>query len=313
VIILVGPDGCGKSTVAEELRKLLPGWSYRHHDRPAVDPYTFYSPFIAYANPRVIVDRFYLCNRVYGPTYQNQPIIGDHQWRILELMSLSRLAQVIYLTDSVEAIKSRWDGDKRFDPEKMGQIKSLYDDQFENGGTTLPRVRGTLMDFVPCGELLVKICAAEKQNAQFADRLLQPSLGCGRPKCNGFMIVGEGLSEYQINKNPQVQAPFCGGPASELLWDAIDEGDIRWDQGYYTNAADFSTAAEFTHYVGDLIQPTTLITIGNRADNLVSKSVLDKEMNVVRMRHPMYVRRFEHSKMGEWKRSLQEVLTPWRR
>jgi thymidylate kinase len=224
LIILEGCDRVGKSTVAHALRKLLPGWSYRHHTKPPCDVYDYFSRFLADAHPRIIVDRCHWSNYTYGHVYGDQSQLSNHQWRLIELMMLSRGSVVLHMTDDIENIKSRWAADEMYkmDEEKFGCILDRYHalaSDYADKRSYLPKMTLTLPDLINLKtnkptELLHAIASANSAQATALSTWFPPSLGCGYTGQGGFLVIGEAPSEDKF-ANPQVPLDF--GPGARLV------------------------------------------------------------------------------------------------
>ena len=83
IVIIEGPDGAGKTTLAKQLMDKY-NLSYHHEGPPPTDihPLKYYSDVlenIAHKN-NVVIDRFALGERVYGPPLRGEDRLGDYQW-----------------------------------------------------------------------------------------------------------------------------------------------------------------------------------------------------------------------------------------
>jgi len=92
IVILEGPDGSGKTTLAQQITERY-GHRYHHEGPPpkGQDPYTYYLTrayelvleTFGETPGRVVVDRFALGDRVYGPVLRGKDLLGDSGWRKL--------------------------------------------------------------------------------------------------------------------------------------------------------------------------------------------------------------------------------------
>lgn len=313
MIILEGMDRCGKSTVARALRELLPGWSYRHHTKPPMDPFGYFAQFIADSHPRVIVDRFHWSEPAYGKTYRHGSGLTKSQWRTLELMCLGQNAQIIYMYDHVESIKARWDDSEMFPAEPLNQLCLEY--ATIKAASKVANYSYTLPDLIDAKgrptERLEAIAAAERFGVARRQKYqLPPSIAYGAH--GGFMIVGESPSERELEKSPDVQAPFKSGPASEVLWKALDDHSIAWWNGHYTNASEF-TVEGFKEYA-EWVDPTKIVLLGNVAQKLMPESqrAAPHVPRVIHLAHPAYVKRFQNEMVEGWSTILADHLSPWK-
>jgi hypothetical protein len=316
MLVLEGPDCCGKTTVAKVLRDNLPGWSYRWHTRPPKDVgcYPYHTWFIADSHPRVVVDRAHWSGYVYGRVYGDQCQLTPQQWRCEELALMSRGTRVLLMIDESENIIKRWSERELYPPDKVPEIcagyNSLYNGWVSNDyKTRLFRRAYDLRDLVTAENrptrMLTELITTAKMEAEMCSHLLPPSLGFGNPRPK-FVVIGEQPGFTMEPKTPDdlpPQMPFDRGPASDYLWGAFDEIGLRWWEGYYTNASAFADGEQLGNYISSL-QPEQVLTLGRRAELLRLESV---EHTLTRdgllwgnVDHPSYVLRFRSKSRDQW-------------
>jgi energy-coupling factor transporter ATP-binding protein EcfA2 len=82
IVILEGPDGSGKTTLAKTLQERY-GLLYRHEGPPPEDvaPLTYYCDILEeHRHDNIVFDRFALGERVYGPILRHGDRIGELGW-----------------------------------------------------------------------------------------------------------------------------------------------------------------------------------------------------------------------------------------
>ena len=83
IVIIEGPDGAGKTSLARELQqRCLLG--YHHEGPPPLDktPQEHYiSTLRSFEGRDVVIDRFALGERVYGPALRGEDKLGADGWR----------------------------------------------------------------------------------------------------------------------------------------------------------------------------------------------------------------------------------------
>ncbi len=272
MILLEGVDRTGKTTVATELMKLLPGWSFQHQTKPDCHPYKYGMQRIAHAHPRIVLDRLHWSNYCYGHTYDgSQDLLSRHEWRLTELALASRATMVIYMHDSVEGILGRWGKDEMYPPTEIPQLLNHYTELLRGEGKqqpVLPTCVLTLPELVVNGQptyRLQQLAAECEYLAQRAAWLPPPSQGIGTitPK---FVIVADAP--------PEICEPCGDVPRFPLdnaleLWTALDNAKIKWWEGYYTYSNVFFNPSHFTATMNTM-NPNLVIALGDKARDLVS-------------------------------------------
>lgn len=315
MILLEGPDRCGKTTVAEMLRGLLPGWSYRHHTKPPVDAYTYFAWFLADTHPRVIVDRMHWSAQVYDKVFERSAALTPHQWRLIELAHMSRGTTVYCLNDDPQQIFNRWGDDEMYLSDKIPQLCTGFNQLCSGDGdppSYLPHIELKLPDLIfngkPCDYARL-LAMSDEDNARFATRNLPASLGIGKTPAE-FMILGEAPGS-PIKGSMRPSLPWDEGPAAEHLWAAFDVLELAWWQGYYTNASAFGSIPEFAHYINSVVRPKRILAFGARARTLCTMAQLHPNTEVFNVLHPSVARRFHSHLHDEWVDVIGRALAPW--
>jgi hypothetical protein len=99
LVVLEGVDGTGKTTLARELRALVPGAAVLHSGPPQIHPAVEYlAPLRSYpaGTPDMILDRWHLGEEVYGHLYRGGSGLGDHGFEVVEDVLLSLGAVLVY-------------------------------------------------------------------------------------------------------------------------------------------------------------------------------------------------------------------------
>lgn len=298
------------------------GWSYRHHTKPMTpEDYPYHAWGIADSHPRMVVDRLHWSAYAYRTVYSNPSLnYTTQQWRMIELMLLSRNATILYLTDTAENILGRWGADEMYS--SVGIVKlvekyeQLYQSDTEPFNTHIRRVRATLPDLIDVStgkphNAFFQVAAELQARAARAQFALPPTLGHGALDAE-FMVVGEQPGEpVKGSLNPP--AVFDFGPVADYLWQAFDDIGLQWWRGYYTNASSFESPQEFSEYLDEVVTPKAILGLGGNAKNLM-KSAAETHghrIGFYTVEHPGYIRRFRTAEYTLWKTKLYAILNEW--
>jgi thymidylate kinase len=115
IIIIEGPDGSGKSTVAKQLNVAISNSRIIHFGAPVNDAEAFsyykkYAAEIVNAKPNetLIFDRSWYSDMVYGPIMRNREEMPDVTAKMLEaLVTIHGGGMVIYCTGHLSTLWAR--------------------------------------------------------------------------------------------------------------------------------------------------------------------------------------------------------------
>ena len=106
LFVLEGCDGSGKSTVARNLKNVLPGAEIIHCTRTTPNDMDFFESIIKAADHRdIIADRFCYGQFVYQKP--NERHLSEEDLTRLEVMMMEHNVRVIHVTASVDEIENR--------------------------------------------------------------------------------------------------------------------------------------------------------------------------------------------------------------
>lgn len=110
IIILEGPDGSGKTTLAEKLHKQT-GYMLLHRTQPKTeeDKKRMMEEYVQVikAGKNCILDRSWYSEMVYGPVMRDEAIISYPQMYQLERLLAKHGAIIIYCTSTKETLWKR--------------------------------------------------------------------------------------------------------------------------------------------------------------------------------------------------------------
>ena len=105
IVLIEGPDGAGKTTLAKQIVKLT-GATYLHADKPTRHPLVEYTAGIEPGTDYVL-DRWHLGEEVYGPIHRGQSGLSPEQFIAVEQFLDELGAVVIYCSGSLATLMTR--------------------------------------------------------------------------------------------------------------------------------------------------------------------------------------------------------------
>lgn len=123
IVILEGPDGAGKTYLANELQNAF-SLAYHHEGPPPEDvsALQYYGDILESMRGKdVVIDRFALGERVYGPVLRGKDGLGEDGWRVFQRLAAAVGAIQIVCLPPPEVCWSYW---------REGQ-NELFDDEIQ--------------------------------------------------------------------------------------------------------------------------------------------------------------------------------------
>ena len=130
LIVLEGCDGSGKTTVANNLKAVLPNAEIIHCTTKTPNDFDFFSSIIEASRERdIIADRFCYGQFVYQDPTERK--LTPQQLTALEIAMIAANASVIHVTAPVDTIKGRLALRREQTMHPVEEITSRYCDLFE--------------------------------------------------------------------------------------------------------------------------------------------------------------------------------------
>lgn len=130
LVVLEGCDRTGKTTLAQELARQLPGAELRHCERPTRHPLEEYedelADYVPGSGQHVIYDRHCWGERVWPTIYDRPTEYTDEMHAHVELFLESRGATMVYCTAREDTIIERLAGEPYPPPEQVGPALELF-------------------------------------------------------------------------------------------------------------------------------------------------------------------------------------------
>lgn len=286
ITILEGPDGGGKSTLARALADRY-GWSVYHqgpYDQDVIQE-TIEKVRGANLPTPAVFDRLHVGERVYGPVYRGEDLLGAAGHRALDrwLVGLGAVVVVCYpgLGACVEAWRARREREMLDDEEQLAEVARRFVDPYlpagwHNDGS----VPWTVHNY------------QHESPAALVERLrpLRPPLNAGpgvgwfRP--GNVLVVAEKPSEGEGAGLPFVSSHGC----SRWLNEKLAERWVREEHLYWVNARHADDVATAPDFLEDL-EPSSVVALGAVAAEWCEEVA---RVPYERFDHPQYHKRFHH-------------------
>lgn len=297
IIVLEGPDGCGKSTLAHQLDEEL---TKQGHDTVVLkfgQP-TLECPFEEYektlyphieAGKTIICDRLHLGERVYGPLLRGHDRLGnDAAWRHVELFLAAHNALVVFPTTPYSELKQRLQrrGDDLISLEQLPNIVSCYEDVLEH------TMLNILFVYLRPDDQVMKVLSTIRNRPTYDT---SPSTYIGRPNSVDLLICGEQRSDLP---DPEFWSAFIPRPKSSGFYLLECLPDPLWRFTGLVNSCEEDVFHRW-HTLGE----PPVIALGRNASRALVQQAVPHSI----VPHPQYVRRFFHKSLMEYGVLIDEV------
>lgn len=145
-IIIEGPDGAGKSTLAKKIADTF-NLKIIHSGKDDLNNLAYYAKLLT-DNPNAVFDRFYFSEIVYGNALRNGKLrLTQHEINQLQLLLEMRDVIIFYVTNTKEVLTDRMldCGETYLPAERLDDIMEGYENLF-NSGFELPVFKVILND-----------------------------------------------------------------------------------------------------------------------------------------------------------------------
>lgn len=278
LVLLDGPDGAGKSTLAGQLQDAMPGAAYMHHG-----PYKgasgaelasalMVSMRPSFAGVDTVVDRCWLSEPVYAAVYRKQPSrLSPSHVRMLERAALTQAGVIVMCLPPFEVCVRAFTSGRDEMMSDLEDLRRVYERYALGPETDLPVVK---YDFTTdsVDDLIAKI-----------DALDYP-----RPKA---VLIGDRPS-LRTHAQRVYHVPFVtfsGRGCSDWLADQLDTAGIRERDLDWYNAYDSENTPLDP---GVLVEGAVVVAMGRSAEQWC----VDHGISHRFCPHPNSHKRFHHHK-----------------
>lgn len=299
VIILEGPDGSGKTTLAKELCRY--GYEYAHEGPTPTgeEPLRYYVRRLAWALDRshpVVFDRFHLGAFVYGPILRDMLELDIVDLDVLDRLILSQNVRIVMALPGHRHACQTWR--KRANELIRDEVKyNLTYKAFVNlrHRYTFKKPRVVSWNYHSVNS---RRMAENISNGIYLKELPRGAVGSLRAR---YLFIGDQSSDYiQI-------APFVSNRGSSgYLNKALRLAGFHEHELAFVNAFKEDLKADYDLILKtiELLNPQRVIALGQRAAHLAHGLCIPR-VNFVY--HPQFWKRFRYDKIFEYANQLREV------
>lgn len=284
-IVLEGPDGAGKTTLARKIMERFRSLRFAHEGLPPTKkPKELLRHYASKLVSGTVHDRLHLGERVYGPIFRGEDNLGPVGQLILDHLIL-RDGLIIIVLPPLDIVLRNWQSthDQQMfkDESQQEYIWQAYHDVL----TFNPH----LYAVNPYNEHSMSLMM-EHLEWLYNEPVIGKELGVGRHDAK-LLIVGDRAND------PEIDLPFFSTTGSSwFLWETIRRIGMRHEEYFMTNAYKLDgEIRDLKYLIKQLPKLHTIVALGANAERAVIKFRNDYRINI--MAHPQYYHRFKHDKM----------------
>lgn len=267
--ILEGPDGAGKSTLAETLK----GGVWHHSYYPDLRE-MFTQSVLSITGPDLCVDRMYYSELVYAPIYHKMPQRYGNMTRMLDRVIMGYDRVVVMCLPDYETCYKAWSSGREEMVTDEAEFKKIYD-AYTKLTINTPHVyydwtKESVDDLI------------EKLEAIKPTKNTGP--GIGSFEKGNILIVGDKPSNPIIGIDlPFVHLDGC----SPWLADQLARTDVPESKLYWINGFGLNGEMTDPRFINDL-EPSAIIALGSQAQRWCEIAGVPH----LRTEHPQFWKRF---------------------
>jgi hypothetical protein len=295
LLVLEGPDGTGKTTLARALEKR--GYQYVHNGPPpeGVGLFEHYTrQLLKSFDQKVVFDRLHLGELIYGPVMRGKSLITVEQFRLLNRLLFSIGGKIVFCDTDNPSIERNWMACRG--EEYLTDLYKLYNVIFKY--RELVQQELDTKDVwvysyqASSGKFLMKEIEELGVPSKIQGDWCPPGV-LGRPD-NKFLFIGERV-------NPELSF------GQDLAFYSMENSAgffnrCLWEAGYQEHELAFTNALDLDHQSRDLYDLWTrrreqvVVTLGKVAH----EACVNQAVPHLAAPHPQFIKRFELKKRGEY-------------
>lgn len=291
IIILEGPDGGGKTHLARQIQAKFSNVEYHHEGPPPkhLDILEHLGYVLdRYRGKNVVIDRYALGERVYGPIVRGHDGLGDEGWKLIKRLMRGVGAMEVLCLPPYEVCHKNWSSGREEMFKKLEHFQRFYAKYVE---FKEQNVGGYVYDYTDEIQLphLMGVCNTLQQ----IDAMVGlPSGMVGSPVAT-YLFVGErGANPKSLHDLPF----FSTTNSSRYLNDAIveagfNEGEIAFINAYRQDGTQNTIPRNYR----------AVIALGGHASFACNQQHVPHKF----VYHPQYWKRFHSYRRDEYVRMLR--------
>ncbi len=294
-VLLDGIDGCGKSTLAEELRGRY-GFGYVKFGIPDEHPMDYWFRQLREVQGPVVIDRMHLSEEAYGPVFRGGSALSQLDLWIVEGWLWARRALVVMCSVPWEtAQQNQAKSVGEYHGDKQVEVRKNFDRLLETimlPCVTYDYTQPQAMEAVTRAVRQRAICGIEDYRTS--------ELGTPEPT---FWLVGERPGRHGSGRPIANQVAFFS-QSGDYLRRVLQHLGLTW------STLRLSNAYESTGGLIDLMQrwivfgrPRT-VALGTVAGNALTEAGVPH----LSVSHPQHRRRFYYHRLEEYVHELRSAL-----
>jgi len=273
-LILEGPDGAGKSTLAKSIGKT---W---HHGYYEDAKEMFCEVAKSILSECQVIDRCHYSEIVYSGIHRNEKQRLGSKVRMLDRLILSKKYIVVKCLPDYEICYKAWSSGREEMVKDEVKFKKIYQ-SYSNLEINTPHV---VYDWTKDS---IKTLEVKISNLNLYDN---KGPGIGNFKPGNILLVGDKTNDKDFGG---IDIPFVSwSGCSPWLSDQLDKSSISESELYFVNCITTSNELTSANFI-DILKPRLVIALGEHAAKWCELNKVQHE----RISHPQYWKRFNSKKI----------------